>query len=495
MSATIEVSSGLVFILVMTQSSQHLGFRRILTFWAPLAATWLMMSVEGPYVAAIIARLAHPTVNLAAYGVAFSLAFVFEAPIIMVMTASNALVADRDSFLKLRRFVYALNALLSGTVAVAVIPPLFRFVTDRLIGLPADVAQLTHIATALLVPWPAAIGYRRFYQGILVRHHMPRRVAYGTVVRLVAMSVSAVGLAATTHIPGACIGSLALLTGVVAEAAASRWMARHLVRELLRARPSEGHVPKSDHALTTRHIIAFYYPLALTSLITIGVNPLVTFFLGRSRSALESLAVLPVITGFVFMFRSGAIAYQEVAVALLGPARQQERPIARVALVLAVASALTLAAILFTPLSFVYFAQIGGLPPELARFAIWPARVLALVPALDYLLTFQRSRLILARQTRVITVAAAIETITVCTGLVVGVGVMGLVGALAATCALFAGRIAGNVFLLLPVATAGRPAVVAPGEWEIVAQGEPGIALDEPPIVAQRDSGVAVTEP
>lgn len=73
--------------------------RRILAFWFPLAATWLMMAVEGPYVAAIIARLADPTLNLAAYGVAFSFAFIAEAPIIMVMTASNALVRDRASYL------------------------------------------------------------------------------------------------------------------------------------------------------------------------------------------------------------------------------------------------------------------------------------------------------------------------------------------------------------------------------------------------------------
>ena len=57
----------------------------------------------------------------------------------------------------------------------------FRFVTDRLIGLPADIANLTHLATSYLLFWPAAIGYRRFYQGILVRHRLTRRVAYGTV--------------------------------------------------------------------------------------------------------------------------------------------------------------------------------------------------------------------------------------------------------------------------------------------------------------------------
>ena len=57
-----------------------------------------------------------------------------------------------------------------------------------------------HVATAILIPWPAAIGYRRFYQGILVRHGLTRRVAYGTVVRLTSMSVTAPSLALTTSL-------------------------------------------------------------------------------------------------------------------------------------------------------------------------------------------------------------------------------------------------------------------------------------------------------
>jgi O-antigen/teichoic acid export membrane protein len=123
-------------------------------------------------------------------------------------------------------------------------------------------------------------------------------------------------------------------------------------------------------------------------------------------------------------------------------------------------------AILFTPLAGVYFARLSGLPADLASFAVWPARVLVLVPALDYLLTFQRSRLILARQTRVITVAAAVEATVVIVGLVVGVSLLNLVGALAATCALLAGRAAGNVFLLVPARTVAAPAGHVAGEPE-----------------------------
>lgn len=429
-----------------------LGPREILAFWAPLAATWLMMAVEGPYVAAIIARLPHAEINLAAYGVAFSFAFIAEAPIIMMMTAANALVRGRASFLALRRFLYALNGALTAIVLVALVPPVFRFFTDTVIGLPPRIGALTHLATVFLVPWPAAIGYRRFYQGILVRHHLPRRVAYGTVIRLATMSVTAPVLTFTTALPGAAVGAIALASGVVAEAAASRWMAAGIVRQVLS-------VPARDEAsLSVGDISRFYVPLALTSLLAIVVNPLVTFFMGRSRFPIESLAVLPVVTSFVFIFRSGALAYQEVGVALVGSDRANERPVARVGAALAGLSAVGLLLVLFTPLGIVWFRDVSGLSPDLAAFALWPARLLALVPALDYLLAFQRSMLVLARRTRIITAATAVEGTAIFAVLLGGVRGFGMVGALAAAAAILFGRLAGNLFLLLPHAAAARAA-------------------------------------
>jgi progressive ankylosis protein len=405
----------------------------------------MMMAVEGPYVAAIIARLPDATRNLAAYGVAFSFAFMAEAPIIMMMTAANALVADRQSLVTLRRFAFALNAVLTVAMAIGLLPPVFRFATDRVIGLPPDIGHLTHVATSFLLFWPAAIGYRRFYQGILVRHRQPRRVAYGTVVRLITMSVSAAALALLTDLPGAYVGALSLAAGVVAEAAASRWMAHQIVSTLLASATVSAAAP-----LTVRDVGRFYVPLALTSLVAIVVNPLVTFFLGRSRSPIESLAVLPVVTGLVFLFRSGAIAYQEVAVALTGTARQRERTIRRVAAGLAGGSALALGTVLFTPLGPVWFTRVSGLAPELAAFAIWPARIMALVPALDYLLSVQRARLVLARRTRIITAATTVEVIAIATVLTVGVGSMHLLGATVAAVAVLSGRFCGNLFLLTP---------------------------------------------
>ena len=171
-------------------TADPLSYRRILAFWLPLAGTWLMMAAEGPYLAAIIARLPDATVNLAAFGVAFAFAIIIESPVFMLMSASTALVEDGPSYRALRRFAYRLAALVTAAQVVLLLPPVFDSVT-HLLRLPADVAHLTHGALALLLPWPGAIAYRRFRQGILIRHGQTRRVATGTLIRLAAMSVTA----------------------------------------------------------------------------------------------------------------------------------------------------------------------------------------------------------------------------------------------------------------------------------------------------------------
>ncbi len=194
----------------------------------PLAGTWLMMAFEGPFLAAIIARLPDPRYNLAAHGVAVAFAILVEAPVIMIMTASTALVTDADSFRKLRNYTYAINAAITGAMLVVVTPAVFRWFFQGIIGLPDDVARLTYGALLILLPWPAAIGYRRFFQGLLIRAGLTRLVAYGTLVRLAVMTSTAVVLFVVFALPGAYVGAAALSAGVCFEAVASRFRQRSI---------------------------------------------------------------------------------------------------------------------------------------------------------------------------------------------------------------------------------------------------------------------------
>jgi len=209
--------------------SSNLDQWRILRFWLPLAGTWLMMAVEGALLAAIIARLEEPKENLAAYGVAFAFAIIVEAPVILLMSASTALATDRGSYLALRKFTLRLNLFVSGLMVLLIVPPVWSAIA-RMIGLGEEVAALTHAALILLLPWPAAIGERRFRQGLLIRSGRTDRVALGTVIRLCTMTTVAFSTALFSELPGAMVGALALSSGVVMEMLAIRRMAQGLER-------------------------------------------------------------------------------------------------------------------------------------------------------------------------------------------------------------------------------------------------------------------------
>ena len=402
----------------------------------------MMMAVEGPFLAAVIARLANPTYNLAAYGVAFSLALVAEAPVIMLMSAATALARNRLSYLRLRTFTNALNAGVTLAMGIALLPPVFNAIAYGLIGLPPEVASRTHIALLILLPWPATIGIRRLYQGVLIRHRLTRRVAYGTVVRLVAMFGTAFVLARDGRLEGAWVGAAALSMGVSCEALASRFMASGALRNLL-AVPGDAMGATASWVALTR----FYYPLALTTLLSLGIHPVVTIFVGNSRMSLESLAVLPVIGSLVFIFRSLGLAYQDVVIALIGDDQEGYGPLRRFGNFLGLAAALGLSLIAWTPLATVWFRDVSGLTDELAAFALTPIRILAIMPGLSALLSFQRAVMVIRTTTNRITWATIIEVVGTMVVLWVAISVFDVVGAVAAASAMLIGRIGANAYL------------------------------------------------
>jgi hypothetical protein len=415
--------------------------KSIFFFWLPLAATWIMMSAEGPFLAAIIARLADPRFNLAAHGVAFAFALLIEAPVIMIMSASAALAEDKLSFIRLRNFIYALNGLVTVVQLLVLIPAVFDTIMLDLIAVPEEVARLTYWALWLLIPWPGAIGYRRFYQGLLIRDGHTRLVALGTLVRLSVMATTGLALFFLLRPPGALVGAASLTMGVLAEALASRLMARGSVRRLPESTAKE--------ELTYRRIMTFYYPLALTSLIGLAAQPMMTFFMGRALFPLESLAVFPVVISLNFIFRSMGLSFQEVAIVQMGSGFEHFRSLARFAFVLALSASGALALFAFTPLADFWFVTVSGLDPELAKFALLPTAILVPIPFMSVLLSFQRAMMVTSRQTRAITVATAMEVGGMALFFPLLGWKLGMVGATAAAISIIIGRVASNSFLMI----------------------------------------------
>jgi hypothetical protein len=411
-----------------------------------------MMSIEGPFLAAVMARLAEPKANLAAYGVAFAVALIVEAPVIMMLSATTALAEDGIALRRLARFTYTLNLAVTAAMLLLIAPPVYRIWAAGWIGLPPDVARLTWLSLLVLLPWPGAIGYRRLYQGAMIRCGQTRRVAYGTLVRLASMALTAL-LAARFGLPGALVGAAALSAGVVLEAVAGRIMALDAVRRI-RAERRSGRAPGYGE------IARFYAPLAMTSVIGLAAQPVTTFFMGQSRNGLESLAVLPVVIALTFVFRSLGLAFQDVAISFLGRSDAHRGPVMRFAATLGAAASLGLAAIAFTPLAEVWFRTVSGLSAELTAFALTPTRILVLLPAMSVLLSLQRAVLVHGRATRPVGIATAAELAAIVGVLLVAIHLFDMVGATAAAVAFVLGRLASNGLLVPPCLAVLRSSTV-----------------------------------
>jgi len=396
-------------------STKNIPLRRVLSTWWPLAASWLLMGTELPILSAVIARLPNPEINLAAYGgVVFPLALIVESPIIMLLAASTALSKDLASYNKLRRFMIVAGAGLTTLHILVAFTPLYYLVVGGIIGAPQEIIEPARIGLMIMTPWTWSIAYRRFNQGMLIRFGHSQTIGVGTVIRLTSNGLVLATGYMIGVIPGIVVGASAVATGVVCEAAYVGLVKRAVLNRELQIAPTV------EPALTWKEFWAFYIPLMMTSLLTLLANPIGSAALSRMPEALASLAVWPVITGLIFMFRSLGVAYNEVVVALLDE-HGAFASLRRFTAILVSVTSLALFIITATPISHFLFQNVSALSPELSEMAQRGLWLALLLPALSVLQSWYQGAILHGRITRSITEAVVIYLLTSAATLIIGV--------------------------------------------------------------------------
>lgn len=395
--------------------SKNLSMRRIINTWWPLAASWLLMSIEAPALSAVVARLADPTIHLAAYGgVVFPLALVIESPIIMLLAASTALSRDWASYARIRRFMMITSAGLTALHLLMACTPLYYLVVEGLLHAPKEIVEPARIGLIIMTPWTWSIAFRRFNQGVLIRFGHSRAITVGTFIRLAADIIMLVAGYLIHSIPGIVVATSAVAMGVISEACYIGLVVRPVLRNQLRlAQPVEP-------PLTQAVFMAFYLPLVMTSLITLLVNPIGSAALGRMPSPVESLAVWQVLGGLIFMVRSLGIAYNEVVVALLDE-KGSSRTLQLFAFYLSSSVTALWILLVTTPLANTWFTRIMALDPVLAQMARLGAWFAIPLPAISVLQSWFQGSILHNRRTGAITEAVIIYLFFNITTLILGI--------------------------------------------------------------------------
>ncbi|HEY0602200.1 MAG TPA: hypothetical protein VGD58_04770 [Herpetosiphonaceae bacterium] len=367
--------------------------RRIFWLWLPLAVSFTLMMLEGPTVQAAITRLDQSALNLAAFGLVLSISLIIESPVIMLLSTSIALVRDAQSYRALRSFVIALNLVLTAVTALVAWTPLYDLVVGSILGIPESIRVAARPAFQIMLFWTAAIGWRRFYQGILVRHGLTTRVSYGTAVRLSFTIGAAALLVIWGRLPGAIVGACSLMAGVISEAIATYLFALPVVRHIqadLRAIP--------EQPLTPSGIIRFHLPLAATSLLTLVVQPVTAAALARLANPTETLATWPVIFSAMMVLRGWGMAIQETTIAQAADQRAHQ-PLRDFTLIVAATTSLAAALLAFTPALNLYLRAVISLDPQLWSYVRTGLQVLLLLPGMTALTSRLRGLLVAAGTT------------------------------------------------------------------------------------------------
>ena len=425
-----------------TSSDEPLSFRTILATWWPLAASWILMGVEMPLIAAVLGRLPDPQVQLAAYGgVVFPVSLIIESPVIMLLAASTRLSDSPENYRYLRRFARTLGYGLTAVHGLVAFTPLFDLIVVPIIDPPAAVIEPARAGLQWMLPFTAAVAERRFHQGLLIRFGRQRQVGAGTIVRLIATAIPLWFAYRVGSSQGASYAAMAVACGVVAEAIFARGGAWFVERGPL------------QHATSTRRLdlrttIAFYTPLALTSTISLASYPIASAGMNRMPQALASLALWPAASGLSFFTRSSGVAFNEVAVRHAGD--PGGRPaLARFAWIMGGLFSLLVAIIGFTQVAEWWYVDLEGTPPDRLPLAVQATLAMIPLPLLSFLSSHWQGLLVDDHRTRPISegVAVGLVTIIATLGIFIAWPVIG--GVVAAMIALSVGAGTQTVWLWL----------------------------------------------
>ena len=368
----------------------------------PLAMSWVLMGLDGPVNVAVIQRLPRPELGAAGFGILFAISIWVEAPIIDLLATGTTLATTYRRYLLLRRFVLWLIVLVTAMHLLVSVTPLYWVATERILGLPHDLAVVVRPALIVLTPWSGLIGWRRAHQGVMIRKGMTRAIGVGTALRGIVMTVVAVGLMLEApQISSIVIASISLISSVLSEAVFVHFASRAALREL----------PRDDNEppLTMRKLMEFHFPLTATTMVSLMMSPLVTAGLARTPQPIRALAAFQVASSVFFLFRMIGFCLPEIVITL-GKDDASIQKLRRFAVSIGLVGSGTMLALGLSGLDSVFFARVLDTPPDVVRLAHYTFLGCAALPFLDAAQSFVRGVLTAQFRTtsRLVAVGAAI---------------------------------------------------------------------------------------
>ena len=417
-----------------------LTLHRFARFYAPIAATSLLLTATNPLLTSAMSRSVNPAIALAGFGVAFSLCGVLYSPLLVGQQVAATQLLAGDRFGPIQRLWLRIG-IVSSLLAVAVgFTPLGVIVFSRVMGVSGDIFDEARAAIVLLVPVPLLTALRAVHQGRLVAGHRTNPIALATGARTAVLALVAVALTVSTS-GGAWVGAAAFTSGLLVETILVT-RTRADVDDAYHPVAAEGVEPVT----TDGRLLRFSTPLMLNVLLWWSTPVLINSVLARSPFPAEAIAAFFVVEAVAWFLASPVGQYQFVSIGLVD-CKRTHRVVQKWSLILAAVVALFVALIAVPQVRQAVLGAVFGLDSGLL------SDIGAALPfAVAYPLLYGHRQYYQGLFTRcgrsdAVGLGAALRVATVLGVAVVGLGPLGHAGATLGVLAAVAGLTVEGIFL------------------------------------------------
>ena len=285
--------------------------RQLIQLWQqfiPLSLSDVTMALGDPLTTTTLAHLPDPRTNIAAVGVAKAIAIFCESPIIMLLHTSNALAPTQASRQALWKFALIASGAMSLLLALTTIPAVFAIVGEGWLGVAPSLSGTIRSVLTIAILWPLAIGWRRYFQGLLIHSGQSYAVAQAGIVRLLVVGIILAG-GFSLKFNGAVVAGMSLVWGVIAEAVAVTYLARKLGATKLPELISTPELPQD-----VAGVWKFYAPLGGTMMLVWGARAALVGIVARAEDGAIALVAWPAAWGLVLVIANSTRMVQQVII-------------------------------------------------------------------------------------------------------------------------------------------------------------------------------------
>ena len=170
-------------------------------------------------------------------------------------------------------------------------------------------------------------------------------------------------------------------------------------------------ISNDSKVMTTYEILKSYLPLSISSTVAMGNGPILSMCISRGNLVLESLALLPVLSGVLNPFSWSAFSMQDTTHAILTKDRSRESEVNEFSIKLGIILSFMLLILVVSPFSDFYLLKINHLTENLYNLTFAPLLILTVIPIATTLKNFYRGKIISEKKPKKLLFSESLEVV------------------------------------------------------------------------------------